>query len=370
MPKQKIRWGILATGRVAQQFARGLSVLPDAELMAVGSRNLSSAKLFADAYGIPKVHGSYEALAADPEVDIIYVATPHIRHARDCRLVLEAGKPVLCEKPFAVSAIEAGSVIALARSKGLFCMEAMWMRFMPLIAEVKALISDGAIGRPELLTADFGYAAAYDPKDRLFDRSLAGGCLLDRGIYPLSLAYQLFGNPSSVSGQATMTAGGVDRSVGIVLKYADGPLAVLTSTLIAMTSNEAVITGATGEIRIHAPFYHPTRLTITVRKPATPTPTELPAALSTKQKLLLAVKESALGQRLLASRGRGGKSRTIFRPDNGNGYHHEAAEAMRCLREGITESDRMPLGDTLGVLKLMDTLRRDWNLSYPGEVHE
>jgi predicted dehydrogenase len=368
MPTQKIRWGILATGRIARQFARGLAVLPDAELKAVGSRDAASAKSFAEAFGVSNVHASYEALVADPEVDIIYVATPHIRHARDSRLALEAGKPVLCEKPFAVDAMEAESVITLARAKGLFCMEAMWMRFMPLISEAKALIQQGAIGRVELMTADFGYAAAYDPHDRLFNPALAGGCLLDRGIYPLALAYQLFGQPDAACGQATMSPSGVDQSVGIVLKYAGGPLAVLSSSLVATTSNEAVITGTTGEIRIHAPFYHPTRLTITVREPARPAPSQSPSAPTPKQKLVATVKQSALGQRLLAMRGGGGKSRTIFRPDDGNGYHHEAAEAMRCLRNGLTESERMPLDDTLGVLRLMDTLRRDWTPSDSGEV--
>lgn len=368
-PNAPIRWGILATGRIAQQFAQGLKALPDATLQAVGSRDEASAKRFAAIVGARTAHASYEALVADPEVDILYVATPHSRHAADCTLALGAGKPVLCEKPFAINATQADQVIALARSRKLFCMEAMWMRFIPLVLQVRDLVRSGEIGEPRLLTADFGYAVAPDPRDRLFDPARAGGCLLDRGVYPLALAQLLFGVPDSVSGHATKAATGVDDTIAITLGYKDGPVALLGSSLTATTRNEAVIVGTDGSITVHAPFYHPSRVTITHRSPAAPwvEPGSI-AAPGLKQRLVAAAKGSVVGQRLLASGLlQRGKSRVLNQPDTANGYHHEAAETMRCLRAGLTESPLMPLDASRDLLRITDQLRRDWGVAYPGE---
>ncbi len=192
---RKIAWGILGTGRIAGNFAADLALLPDAELVAVGSRSEATAQSFAGRFGAPHAHGSYEALAADPAVEVIYIATPHPLHAENMKLCLRAGKAVLCEKPFTLNAREAEEVIALAREQKLFLMEAMWTRFLPAVVRARELIEQGAIGEVRLLLADFGFRAAFDPHHRLFDPQLGGGALLDLGVYCVSLASMLFGPP-------------------------------------------------------------------------------------------------------------------------------------------------------------------------------
>ncbi|MES2884336.1 MAG: Gfo/Idh/MocA family oxidoreductase [Pseudomonadota bacterium] len=358
-----IRWGILGTGLIARQFTEGLKSLPDATLAAVGSRDARTAQAFADALGFARAHSSYQALVDDPDVDIIYIATPHTRHKDDCLLALKAGKAVLCEKPFATSADDARAVFALAAEKKLFCMEAMWMRCMPLIAEARALIESMAIGEVRLLTADFGYAVVPDLKHRLFDPALGGGALLDRGVYPLALAWGLFGAPSRMQSQARFCASGADEQVSLLLDYQNGPQAVLSASLTSQLSNEAVIHGTHGEIRLHAPFYKPVRLSLTQRQPQTLAATGAPARAGAKQKFVGRIKQSAAGQWLIeaisgsALRRRG---YTRFKPLSGNGYHYEAAEAMRCLRAGLLESPLMPQAHSVEILAALDDIRRDW----------
>ena len=192
---ETIHWGILGPGSISHQFATGLQSVPAAKLLAVGSRFQEKADAFADKFGAPKRHGSYEALAADPDVHVIYIATPHPQHKDAALLCLEHGKAVLCEKPFTVNAKEAEEVIASARAKDLFVMEAMWSRFFPAMAHVRKLIADGAIGEARMLQADFGFRAGVNPESRLFNLAYAGGGLLDVGVYPISLASMLFGAP-------------------------------------------------------------------------------------------------------------------------------------------------------------------------------
>jgi predicted dehydrogenase len=179
---RKFRWGILGTGAIARQFVQGLNSLPEAEVLAVGSRSRASAEKFADKRGIPRRQAGYDDLASDPDVDVVYVATPHPFHAENAALCLEAGKAVLCEKPFCVNAAEAERVVGLAREKGLFLMEGMWTRFFPLMEEVRRMISEGAIGELRMLNVDFGFRADLDPTTRLFDPKLGGGALLDVGV--------------------------------------------------------------------------------------------------------------------------------------------------------------------------------------------
>ena len=363
MTDKPIRWGILGTGLIARLFAEGLKSLPDAVLAAVGSRDLGTAQAFAGALGVARAHGSYQALVDDPEVDIVYIATPHTRHRDDCLLALNAGKAVLCEKPFATSAADAQMVFALAAEKKLFCMEAMWMRCMPLLAEAKQLIDSKAIGEVRLLTADFGYAAAFDAQHRLFDPALGGGALLDRGVYPLALAWGLFGAPSRIQSQARFCASGADEQVSLLLDYANGPQAVLSASLTSQLSNEAVITGTHGEIRLHAPFYKPVRLTLTPRTPQTLGTTNAAVRGGAKQQLVGGIKQSAVGQWLIEAINNSAwrrKARSQFKPLSGNGYHYEAAEAMRCLRAGLLESPLMPQRDSVEILAALDDIRRDW----------
>ncbi|HIK41518.1 Gfo/Idh/MocA family oxidoreductase [Thermoleptolyngbya sp. M55_K2018_002] len=373
-PSRTIRWGILGTGYISRAFAEGLRPLPGAQLVAIASRTPSSAQQFAREFGIARAYGSYGELVQDAEVDVVYIGTPNSRHRDDCLLCLGAGKPVLCEKPFAMNAREASEVIEFARKQHLFCMEAMWMRFLPLVQRVRQMVQSGAIGEVCTLTAEFGYPAAFDPSGRLFNRELGGGALLDRGVYPLSLAYFLVGEPESVVSQAAIATTGVDEQSSYLLKYASGQLAMLSANLRTYASNEAVITGTRGQIRIHAPFYKPHQLSVTTFAAAGDGSSQAsggnrPSGL--KQAVASAVRDNSLLQRLYLQFGDPFLKRlrqptkTILEPYAGNGYGYEAAEVMRCLRSGEIESRIMPLDETLAIQKTMDEMRRQWGLAYP-----
>ncbi|BAU44410.1 Gfo/Idh/MocA family protein [Leptolyngbya sp. O-77] len=373
-PSRTIRWGILGTGYISRAFAEGLRPLPGAQLVAIASRTLSSAQQFAREFGVAKAYGSYGELVQDAEVDVVYIGTPNSRHRDDCLLCLGAGKPVLCEKPFALNAREAGEVIEFARKQHLFCMEAMWMRFLPLVQRVRQMVQSGAIGEVCTLTAEFGYPAAFDPSSRLFNRELGGGALLDRGVYPLSLAYFLLGEPESVVSQAAIATTGVDEQSSYLLKYAGGQLAMLSANLRTYASNEAVITGTRGQIRIHAPFYKPHQLSVATFAAAGNGSSQASGGnrpSSLKQTITSAVQDNSLLQRLYLQFGDPFLKRlrqptkTILEPYAGNGYGYEAAEVMRCLRSGEIESRIMPLDETLAIQKTMDEMRRQWGLVYP-----
>lgn len=325
---ETIRWGILGTGRIAADFATGLSSLPDAELAAVGSRSAASAAAFADRFGATRRHGGYHALAADPAVDIVYVATPHPLHHANARLCLEAGKAVLCEKPFTLNAGQARDLVGLARERRLFLMEAMWTRFLPAIVEIRRLVSEGAIGEVRHLTADFGFRKEFDPRHRLFDPALGGGALLDIGVYLVSLASMLFGPPAEMRSLAGIGATGVDEQAALLFGYGDGRFAQLTATIATATPQAATIVGDGGWITIHPLWWKATAFTL---------------ARS------------------------GHAPETFDRPFEGNGYTHEAVEAGRCLRAGEVESPGMPLDETIAVIETLDRVRAEWGLRYPAE---
>jgi predicted dehydrogenase len=324
---KKVRWGILGTGRIAKQFAEGLRSLPDAELVAVGSRAQATADSFAKDFTVPFRHASYAALVNDPKVDAVYVATPHSLHAENTLLALEAGKPVLCEKPFTINAPQAEKVIQTARSKKILVMEAMWSRFLPSIHRLRELLAEGVIGEPRMLTADFGFKASHD-KGRLFDPALGGGALLDVGIYPVSFASMLFGPPAKVTGQAELGATGVDEQAAMVLSHAKGELSVLHTSIRANTFQDATILGTKGRIKLHTPWWKASDLTLYLDE--------------------------------------GGEELFEF-PYTSNGFQFEAAAFMECLREGKLESEVMPLDETLSIMKTLDTLRSQWGLKYPME---
>jgi predicted dehydrogenase len=326
--KDKIRWGILSTGWIAKKFAEGLSVLPDAEIVAVGSRAQETADVFGDEFDVPHRHASYEALAEDPDVDVVYIGTPHPFHKGNSLLCLEAGKAVLCEKPFTINAGEAQQVIALAREKGLFLMEAMWARYIPIIVKLRELLAEGTIGEVRMLTADLGFRPEFDPRSRLFDPQLGGGALLDVGIYPISFASMVLGTPSRIASMATMGQTGVDEQAGIVFGYDEGQLAVLHTGLQANTSIEATVMGTQGKICVHSPWYYGTALTLSIE---------------------------------------GREDEVIELHYEGNGYNFEAAEVMRCLREGKLESKVMPLDETLTIMQTLDAIRAQWDFKYPME---
>ena len=323
-----IRWGILGTGSIAKKFAQGLSVLPDARLAAVGSRAAGTAATFADEFDIPRRHPDYGALANDPEIDAIYVATPHPFHRENSILCLKAGKAVLCEKPLAINHRQATETVAVAREKGVFLMEAMWTRFLPIIVKVRQWLSDGAIGDLRMVSADFGFRAGFDPESRAFSPALGGGGLLDVGIYTVSFASMVYGEqPTRIAGLADIGETGVDEQAAVVLGYPEGQLALLACAVRTRTPHEALILGTDGSIRIHPPFWQATT-----------------AVLSG-----------------------GGKEETVELPYDGNGYNCEASEVMRCLREGKLESDTMSLNETLAIMETMDRIRAEFDLKYPME---
>jgi predicted dehydrogenase len=326
--EKTIRWGILGPGNIAHRFAEGLSVLADAELIAVGSRSSERADKFANEFSIPHRHGSYVDLANDPDVDAIYVATPHPFHKEYTILCLEAGKAVLCEKPLAVNAQQAREMVECARESRKFLMEAMWTRFLPAMVKVREWLAEGAIGEARMLTADFGFRSGWNPEGRLLNPELAGGALLDVGVYTVAMAHMVFdGSPSRITSMAHIGETGVDEQSAILLGYDSGQLAMLSCAVRTSTPQDARIMGTEGSIHIPG-FWHTTSAT------------------------------------LYAS---GKNAERIEMPFEGNGYNYEAAEVMRCLRGGKLESDITPLDESLSIIETMDKVRAQWGLKYPME---
>lgn len=321
-----IRWGILGTGTIAAAFAEALATLPGAALAAVGSRARETADAFADRFGIPRRHATYAALAADPEIDVVYVATPHALHHANAVQCLEAGKAVLCEKPLAVNAREARAMVDCARRRGLFLMEALWTRFLPAVRAVLSDVAAGAIGAPRLVAADFGFRSDPEPGGILHDPALGGGALLDVGVYPVALASWVLGRPDRVTALAHLGPGGVDEVSAVLLGFPGGATAVLHAAISVETPQEALIAGTDGLIRLHAPWWRATRATRT--RPGAP-------------------------------------DATIDLPFPGNGYQLEAAEVMRCLRAGERESPTLPLDGTVAVMETLDAVRERIGLRYP-----
>jgi predicted dehydrogenase len=336
-----IRWGILATGTIARHFVQDLRGMPDAEVVAVGSRSQEAADRFAAEHDIPRAYGTWQALADDPDVDAIYVATPHSAHHPATLTCLRAGKAVLCEKPFTLDLAQAEELVAAARTAGVFLMEAMWMRFFPAIHTVCGLIADGAIGDVTAVHADFGLSVMgrpearapgnrslstpLDPTHRLRARELGGGALLDLGVYPVTFAHLVLGAPTELRAWARLTAEGVDENTAMIFAYPSGALASLTCSLVGDSPRTATVTGTRGRIELPRNFYRPTRFTLT-RDRAEP--------------------------------------EVIPTPFDGLGYHFEAAEVHRCLREGLAESPVAPLAETLAVMATLDAVRDQIGVTY------
>jgi predicted dehydrogenase len=350
-----IRWGILGTGGIAALFAEGLRSVPGAELHAVASRTEATAAQFAELFRAPRSYGSYQALVADPAVDVVYVATPNAMHAEHCILALEAGKPVLCEKPFTLDADEARRVVAVARRRGLFCMEAMWMRFAPSVRDAMAVIDEGRIGDVRMATFELGMPFTFDAQHRVFQRALGGGALLDLGVYPLSLASRVFGAPTRIAAQATLGDTGVDEQLTVLLQYPGGRQAMIGASLRNPMANEAVIMGRRGYVKLQAPMYFPPAFVIKDVPPAGAARIKPGTALSR-------LKQSPV-VRAVAARVRGSQGEVRVPRTVGNGYNHEAAEVVRCLRAGERESKVMPLDETVRIMETVDEIRRQ----FPGE---
>lgn len=364
-----VRWGVIGTGVVARGFAEDLALVPGAVLSAVASRDPERGRAFAAALAIARVHQSVEALALDESVDVVYVASPHDRHRDHATRCLSAGKAVLCEKPLALNGAECREIIAQARSSGRFCMEAMWMRFQPLVLKARELARSGELGQIRLLTADFGYPTPFHPESRFFDPAKGGGTLLDRGVYLLSLAHFLLGPPADALGFPSIGSAGVDEQSAITLRYDGGALAVLTASLRSRLRNEATIIGTKGRVVLHDPFYAPRRMTLVRHdepegQAAGPSPS--PSRWKTRLKRSRTLRRAfeTLGRPALRLLRRG----TTFTYDSpGHGYEHEAAEVVRCIRAGMLESPLIPLDESQRILDLMDRLRQSWGLAFPGE---
>jgi len=323
-----VRWGILATGKIAHAFARNLALVPDADLVAVASRRLDSARDFAATFGAAAAYGSYEELVADPSVDVVYVATPHALHKENVLMAFDAGMPVLCEKTLTLNAREAEELVEVAREKRLFLMEGMWMRCNPLIRRLRHLADSGALGRIQQVRADLGFLVDRPETDRLLAPELGGGALLDMGVYPLTFARLFLGEPDRVEAVATMAPSGVDLNVAISLGYASGAVASLTSTMAAWSPRTASIATDTGRIDLGEGFHHPTAATWTTGSGATQT----------------------------------------FRDDViGSGLANEAVEVVRCLRNGEIESPLVPLDETVALIRLMDRLRAKIGLRFAAD---
>jgi predicted dehydrogenase len=324
------RWGICGTGRMASTIASELAALRDqgAQLCAVASRNLAVAETFARTHAVPRAYGSYADLARDAAVDVIYIATPpslHCENALDC---IEHRKAVLCEKPFALNAAQATRMVRAARERGVFLMEAMWTRFLPAIAAVRTLIADGALGKIRLLVGGGGFIPGFDPRTPLFDRALGGGVLLDAGVYLVSLASMLLGNPQEVIARGILGRSGVDEQDALLLRYPGGAQALFYVSLSTRRSPDLEILGEDGRLLIEAPVFRPTRLVLS-KANAQPS--------------------------------------VLEHPVDGPGYRGELLEVMAAVATGRRESLVMPLSDSVSVMRTLDSIRNAVGLRYPQE---
>ncbi|RPE44442.1 putative dehydrogenase [Streptomyces sp. Ag109_O5-1] len=332
MAEQSVRWGILATGGIAAAFAADLVDLPDAEIVAVASRTAASAEAFAERFGIGRAYGDWESLARDEDIDVVYVATPHSAHRAAAGLCLETGRNVLCEKAFTVNGREAEELVALAKEHDRFLMEAMWTYCNPLVRRLTALVADGAIGAVRTVQADFGLEGPFPPAHRLRDPALGGGALLDLGVYPVSFAHLLLGEPDGMSARAVLSEEGVDLQTGALLSWESGALAMVHCSIVGGTGTSASITGSHGRIDIPDGFFHP--------------------------------------ERFVLHRDGRDPEEFVMDPADGprNTLRHEAREVMRALRAGEKESPLVPLDGTLAVMRTLDTLRGQIGVRYPGEA--
>jgi predicted dehydrogenase len=325
----QIRWGILATGGIAHKFADSLAHVPEATIAAVGSRTLSSAQKFADAHrdsdgAVPRAYGSWAELVADPDVDVIYVATPHSHHHAAGLLTLRAGKPALIEKAFTLDLAQAQDLVTVARERNLFLMEAMWTRTLPAIRKMVELVGDGAIGEVTSVHANFAFFGDVSAEHRLRNRALGGGALLDLGVYPVSFAQLLLGAPTQVRGFASLYPEGTDVNTGIVLGFADGAIATLHCGLRGGIRTASVV-GTKGRIDFPHGFHNAQRFTL-LRDGAEPV--------------------------------------EVVEPLIGNGLNYQAAEVVRCLKAGLIESELVPLSATLDTMRTLDAVRSQIGVHY------
>jgi predicted dehydrogenase len=321
-----IRWGIVSTGGIARTMAGELRLLEDARLTAVSSRSAQRAQAFAAEFGVERTYGSVEELLADDAVDIVYVATPHAQHAPIVGAALDFGRAVLCEKAFTASLSDTENLVQRARDRRIFCMEAMWTRFTPLVARTRQIIADGGIGEVRTVVADLGIVAPRDPRHRLWDPVLGGGAMLDLGVYPVALAQMVLGEPDTVEAHGSLSPEGVDAEAGLLLGWNGGARALLDISLLAQSAGAATVIGTRGRLNLSPRFHHPIRLVHT---------------------------------------GADGSAEVHEQEHEGRGYVPMLRAVHECLRDGRTESDVMPLGDTVAVMRVLDRALRQLGVHYP-----
>jgi predicted dehydrogenase len=321
------RWGIAGPGGIAERFASAIALVEGGHITRVASRSPERARAYSDEHAPGAAPGTYEELAEDPDIDIVYVATPQTRHAADTIAYLEAGKHVLCEKPFALNASEAAAMVAAAQANERFLMEAIWSRYLPAYRELVGLVGNGAIGDLVRVEADFGFRMAVSPAHRLFDAALGGGALLDLGIYPIQLCSLLLGTPDQIEAVGTIGSTGVDEQVAALLHHPDGSIGIVSASIRANTSCAGRVTGTEGWIDL-PPFMH-------------------------------------CPEHLVLNRGAGPEH--INAKFEGDGLRFEIDEVHRCLEHGRSESEGMPLDESVRIASTLDAIRDSIGLVYPGE---
>ncbi len=321
-----INWGIAAPGRIAHKFAHDLALAENAKLHAVASRSMERATAFANQYGAPHAFGSYEAMVNCPDLDVVYIASPHVGHHPHSLLFLKNKIPVLCEKPLAINARQSREMIETARHNGTFLMEAIWTRFLPLFGKIVDMVEDGVIGELNSLRADFGFKAPYDPKGRLFDPALGGGSLLDVGLYPVYAATQFLGKPKNIQAAAVKGVSGTDDSCAMIFSYPQNKVAILDSSVINHTPTIAELYGEKGKIYLHSRFHEGDRATLTIN---------------------------------------GQAEEEIYLPKKGFGYYHEIMAVNESLRNGESENKKMPLDFSLLMMENLDAVRAAAGIHYP-----
>ena len=325
----KIKWGILSTGHISKKFADALALLPDAVLAAVASRDLETAKNFAEKYNVPKAYGTYEELAADPDIDVIYIGTPHTFHLENSVMCMRKGKAVLCEKALTINAAEAREMVRVAREQNVFLMEAMITRHVPLIKKVLAWIREGRIGEVRMVRASRCARGIFHAGARQMNPQLGGGSLLDVGVYVISFASMIFQkSPLETVGIGHIGDWESDEQGVAILKYGNGEIADLSFALRTAAVNEAYIFGTEGYIKIDDVFAVPTKASLFVNK----------------------VEVEVLEEPII-----------------GNALNYEAEEVMRCLKLGLKESPFMPMDESVQIMEIMDNIRKPWGLVYPND---
>lgn len=326
---EKIKWGIISTGHISGRFAEALEILPDAELAAVASRTQESADDFAKKYNIPKAYATYQELADDPDIDVVYIGTPHTFHLENSVMCMRKGKSVLCEKALTINAEEAREMVRVAREENVFLMEAMIPRQVPLLKKVMQWIKDGRIGEVRMVKATRCARGEFIPGARQLNPELGGGSLLDVGVYVISFAFQVFGKaPIESVGLSHIGEFGSDEQGVAILKYDKGEIADLAFALRTNAVNEAYILGTDGYIKVHELFAVPTKATLVINNEEVD---------------------------------------VIEEPIIGNALNYEAEEVMRCMREGLKESPFMPLDESIQIMEVMDNIRKPWGLVYSND---